>query len=456
MPDYKLLTDEEIQKINEDAHKEYLEQGVFILSCLMPRPVYPACQNELIEELAQLYRLSQRFSFNIHDKYKALEKILNQPDPLPALRQFVTESCIQADIYKDILSQTIRKGIHLRQQKKPAYPALFQDKSTLYYEVEPILTQKQILQKIENDFKAALPGHKSFKANLENATFIYQNQTVRAGRFLVQRCRNITAFHHEMKKNPDYATDYVSFLQNADYEGFKKFRSDDMDRKSQFFGLRNELDFYLLASYYRSTPNAKESVSEQILTASHRLLETYQPLSKDMQFIADHYLERTSSFDLKETEDMTKFAIDLIMIYNHPATIARKSTYVWWQNHIGTDGEMTETCMAADGENHSKYVPRSIGSGSLIAIGMNKCCPDRWLSRIDIEPYVNAQTKEVLYQPGRLYGQPSAGFYHYVKSFCNMINAGKEGKFKLQKGLYRDCGLPVFWEKFGKEERSYS
>ena len=38
MPDHKLLTDEEIQKINEDAHKEYLEQGVFILSCLMQKP----------------------------------------------------------------------------------------------------------------------------------------------------------------------------------------------------------------------------------------------------------------------------------------------------------------------------------------------------------------------------------------------------------------------------------
>lgn len=456
MPECKLLSDEEVQKIHENAHEEYCEQGVFILSCLMQKSTYPASKLALIDELAKLYRLSQRYSFNIHDKYKALERILNQPEPLPLLQQFVTESCIQADIYKDILSQTIRKGIYIRQQKKPTYPALFQNKSTLYYEVEPIMTQKQILQKVENDFRSALPRHQSFKADLEQATFIHRGQTARAGRFLVQRCRNLTAFHHEMKKNPDYVADYVPFLQNADYEGFKKFRSDDMSRKAQFFGLRNELDFYLLASYYRSTQNAEKSESEQILTAAHRLIETYQPLSKDMQFVADHYLERASSFDLKETEDITKFAIDLIMISNHPATIARKSTYVWWQNHIGNDGEMTETCMAADGENHSIYVPRSIGSGSLIAIGVNKCCPDRWLSRIDIEPYVNAQTKEVLYQPGRLYGQPSIGFYHYVKSFCNTINAGKEGTFKLKKGLYKDNGLPVFWEKFGKEERSYS
>ena len=456
MPEYKLLSDKDVQKIHKDAHKEYLEQGVFILSCLMQKSVYPASQNELIEELAQLYRLSQRFSFNIHDKYKALEKILNQPDPLPALRQFVAESCVQADMYKDILSHTIRKGMHIRQQKKPTYPTVFRDKTTLYYEVEPILTQKQILQKIENDFQAVLPPAQSLKVDLNDMTFIYQNQVMRAGRFLFQRCKNMSLFLHEMKEEPDYMADYVPFLQNADYEGFKKFRSEDINRKSQFFGLRNELDFYLLSSYYRSFQTKGQSDFEQISQAVKTVTETYKPLLKDFQFTADHYLERASSFDLKETEDITKFAIDLIMISNHPATIARKSTYVWWQNHIGTDGEMTETCMAADGENHSIYVPRSIGSGSLIAIGMNKYCPDRWLSRIDIEPYVNAQTKEVLYQPGRLYGQPSVGFYHYVKSFCNMINVGKEGTFKLKKGLYRDNGLPVFWEKFGKEERSYS
>lgn len=455
MPDYKLLTDEEIQKIHDNAHKEYMEQGVFILSCLMHKSDYPA-SDEIIEELAQLYRLSQRFSFNIHDKYKALEKILNQPEPLPALKKFVEESCIQADMYKDILSQTIRKGICIRNQKKPTYPTLFRDKATLYYEVDPILTQKQILQKIEKDFQSALPHTQLFKADLNDSTFIYQKQATRAGRFLFQRCKNMALFLQEIKKNPDYVADYIPFLQNADYEGFKKFRSEDMSRKSQFFGLRNELDFHLLAFYFRSAQTTSQSAFEQVLQAAQTITETYKPLLKDFQFTADHYLERTTSFDLKETEDMTKFAIDLIMISNRPATIARKSTYVWWQNHIGNDGEMTETCMAADGENHSVYVPRSIGSGSLIAIGVNKCCPDRWLSRLDIEPYLNTQTKEVLYQPGRLYGQPSIGFYHYVKSFCNTINYGKEGTFKLKKGLYRDNGLPIYWEKFGKEERSYS
>ena len=454
MPHYKLLTKEEVEKIHTNAHKEYLEQGMFILSCVAPELARIKNKDLVIEELAKLYRLSQRYSFDIHSKYFKLKEIFSLQDSLPALQNYIIELSIQADTYKEILSNTIRRGIQLRRQINPQYPELFNNGSTHYFEIEPIMTQKQILQKVETDFRKAIPYRNQFSAQLADNTFTYKNQTYRAGRFLFQRCNSINSLKHEIEENPIYIAAYQSFFENSNYESFKAYRSLEKKRKEQFYGLRSELDFYLFCSYYKK--NQENNYLDKIKKTILEISQAYVSLLKDFQFTSDHYLEHAKSIDLKETEDITKFSIDLIILSNHPNLIARKSTYVWWQNHVGSDGEMTETCMAADGENHATYVPRSIGSGSLIAIGVNKCCPDRWLSRIDIEPYLNKETNEVLYQPGRLYGQPSIGFYQYVKAFCHSFNKGKEGVFKLRKGLYRDNGLPIYWEKIGKEERSYS
>ncbi len=455
MANYKHLTDEEVQKINERANKEYQEQAVFILSCLMPHDFILEKQREIVQEIAKLYRASQRYSFDIRKEYDGLEKILKSNDPLPALKQHVTNCCIDADIFKRELSETVRRGIGLRKNINPQYPDIFKDKSTHYLEIKPILTTKDILTKVETDFKNALPETKSFTTNTEDLTFLYQGQTFRSGRFLFQRCNNISLLRHEIATDPAYISDYIQFFEESDFEGFKSFRSVDKERKSQFFALRNDVDFYLFASFYREVMKDGCSPTAGVQKAAETIETTYKPLLNDIQHTADHHLQYIPTESEKDQEDLANFAVDMIIISNNPSMIARKSTYVWWQNHIGPNGEKTETCMAADGENHNKYVPRSIGSGSLIAVGVNKCCPDRWLCRMDIEPYINPTTKEVLYQPGRLYGQQSTEFYQHVKAFCNTINKGKEGFFRLRKGLYKDCGLPTYWQKCGKEEHSY-
>jgi uncharacterized protein YcgL (UPF0745 family) len=157
-----------------------------------------------------------------------------------------------------------------------------------------------------------------------------------------------------------------------------------------------------------------------------RIISRYNPELSD-DFASDPYRRQQDS-------DV------LVCISRHPYDVAGADTDRRWQNCMTLyhyNKYLKSQC--EPGKNISHLI-KDVEKGSLISFLINK--DDRNikdpLSSISIKPYVNEDDDFIFVPDNRIYGILDEDFRRIVFDWCKEVNKGKEGDYKLAKGLYFD------------------
>ena len=313
---------------------------------------------------------------------------------------------------RDILQQTTRDGVQMRNDLDTSFPKEFYNRDgSLNHRLIVDIPPEMMGDSAMGAIGLVTKKYKNVTFDKESNSFLVKGKPIGPEKFFKNKKELLDKFDTEKLDLSD--KELLDIVKDGDYNKFLELRKDrGMNRDKTNEMLRNMLNdevvFGEVSEKLRATEIDKNSFAE----VTKSVAEDFDSKAKIVRAEAD-----------KATLD----SIDRVMFSVAPADVARQSTFQDWKS-----------CMHAVGCNH-KYVDDSIGVGSIIAYGYNSDNPQKMVSRLLIHPYANDEGEVAYKVNDRIYGKENLAFRNVVNNVVDKnFNEGKEGAFRYNYKLYND------------------
>lgn len=373
---YQIMSTKDVADMYKKTLSNAQDKAEFFYSIHQNKIYRPHNQKQIIQLLKRIIVLSDRYNLN---EAEYLFKIINASNEQDAKQIIIDLKNNAIETYKNFSALEeigrIRRTLYGIQ-----FPEIFGNKSRIYLKTKPILSETELMQDIIDYLNYPLLRNEKFsfsietKASEENASNKKEKKVKRI--WLKQK--------QDMKP--------VAKLKQYELEcsHFLKILQENEELKKIFFRFITKIpNSNNLALYFSKFKKNKNFPPFRLDPIFLRHLKSYQ-LKEEGHLIAalQNIIQKIHLFHTNLHEMLIKplsdseneAGIDTIILSKLPRDISSMSTFVQW-----------ESCMT-NGGLYFQDVMMQIGTGSIIAYGVNSQNPEKKLARILLKPFETAKT----------------------------------------------------------------
>ncbi len=373
---YQIMSTKDVADMYKKTLKNAQDKAEFFYSIYQNKIYQPHQKDQVIRFLKQVIILSDRYSLN---ETEYLFKIINAPNEKDAQQILIDLKNNAIETFKNF-SSLEEIGRIRRTLYGIKFPKIFENKSRIYLKTKPILSETELMQDIVDYLNYPLLKNEKFSFSIETKTSEDIN-----GNKKEKKVKRIW-----LKQKQDMKP--VAKLKQYELEccHFLKILQENEELKKIFFRfitkIPNSNNLSLYFSKFKKKKNFPPFRLDPIFLRhlkSYQLKEEGHLIAALQNIIQKIHLFHTNLHEIliKPLSDSENEAgIDTIILSKLPRDISSMSTFVQW-----------ESCMT-NGGLYFQDVMMQIGTGSIIAYGVNSQNPEKKLARILLKPFETAKT----------------------------------------------------------------
>lgn len=374
---YQIMSRSDVTDMYKKALKQAKDKAELTYEIHKSKIYQPHNKEKTVSLLKRIIILSERYNLN---ETEYLYKIINSSTEKEAEQIVIDLKAKAIETYKNFSALEeigrIRRTLYGIQ-----FPAIFGNQERIYLKTKPILSETELMQDIIDYLNYPL-------LKTEKFSFSIETKTIEEGSKFNKKEKKIKRIW--LKQKQDMKP--VAKLRQYELEctHLLKMLQENEELKHIFFRfitkIPNNQNLGLYFSKFKQRKNFPPFRLDPILLRhlkSYRLKEEahlmsiLQNIAQKLQFFHLNLHEMLIK-PLSDSENDT--GIDTIILSTLPRDISSMSTFVHW-----------ESCMT-NGGLYFQDVMMQIGTGSIIAYGINSQNPQKKLARILLKPFETAKT----------------------------------------------------------------
>lgn len=378
---FEILSPDTVRTIYRGTYNRFRQEAV---SFYQEHSPYTSLPNTplVIKELTNAIIFCNRFNVNVKN---TLTTLLN----CPTIETFKKEISTLKKSVKECntdLKNIQAVGVNQRTDMLTCLPSLFQKSRRIYIKTPLMHSESQLVSDTLNWLNSCLPESEKLtlqrvlkeveqtgyngspkKQQMYHYFLLQKKQAFKIGHVLKSTQEQLTALYQTLKTAPqETQTAFISFLQkSSDYT---------TDVKNNFPSFRKAHDLApcrLDSHLFYQLKKINAVAPPELFTQMESLQKEYTSHFNQLHEIQ---IKPRQAYDSQD-------GIDMIVFSSRPCDIVTMSTFTDWEN-----------CMTAlTGEKYYD-IYKQIGSGSIIAYGVNSQNPTKKLARILLKPFITTQT----------------------------------------------------------------
>ena len=372
---YTILSNDEIAIIYKNAYQKFKEQALEFFNKYSES--YPPVLKKdfILEQMTKALVLCYKYNISTIEHLAQILLSETKED----VDEIITHIKKEALKVRTKLQPLEQAGLLRRNLYGVTFPPIFQDDNRIYIHTNPILSETELMQDIVDYLNFPLPKEERFfiKAETEETKKVIQKNKAPVKRFWLVQNQPMKPVSKLLNWEKDCLL-LLNILKNDE-----KLRAD-------FYRFITKIpNDKKLGLYFSRFKKKKDFPPCHLDTIFLRHLISYHPKNQDILLFAlesiAHKLKkfRTDLHSIRiktSSASVDEESIDLIMLSTRANDISTMSSFTNW-----------ESCMSVGG-SYFQDIMMQIGSGSIIAYGVNSQNPQKKLARAILKPYESAKT----------------------------------------------------------------